>query len=1253
MNTIHAIINGTAVTAPEGTTIRQAVHQNNLDTIPALCHDDRLEHYTSCFLCVVEVEGMNKLLPSCSAKLNEGMVIHTKSAKVTASRKAALSLLMSNHYADCIGPCRNNCPAGVDAQAYIALLDQGKYREALRLIKDNNPLPLSICRVCVRDCEAACRRSFVDEPVAVNSIKRFIADSDAPDKWMPEMPTLKEQKVAIIGAGPAGLTAAYYLRKQGFASTIFEKLPAPGGMLRYGIPEYRLPKQILDDEINWILQFDITLKTNQTLGKDFTIHDLLANGYQAVFVAVGAHKAGKPGIEGEECTEGIIGGIDFLRDFAMTNPPSLHGNVVVVGGGNTAIDAARSARRSGADSVTIVYRRSINEMPAHPEEIAAAQHEGVNILFLTNPKKLITANNKLIGIECLKMTLEQGAPGERPKPRPVPGSETIVPCNILISAIGQNIDTTFTDGDSGLLLDPHGVITVNPENLTTSLPGVFAGGDVVTGPLTAISSIAQGKKAANSIMQYLEHTAIAAAPKPFYSFRHTLSELSEREFAAYKKVPRHKQPALSPDSRVYNFEEVEAGLCESDTLDEMHRCLECGCSEFDNCQLRKYCDEYQIDITRYIGETKKYIPDNRHPFIKLDANKCINCGKCVRTCSEILRVAALGFVYRGFKSVVKPAMEKALAETNCINCGNCIDVCPTGAISEKLPFKSLGSLPKTNHEAICGFCSVGCTVNFMKVDNDIFFASNNTASVNETHNTGFLCSRGRFGHRYMLQKNRVVTPLIRESGETIITSLKNALTYTASRVNGLIKQYGTDAIAVIASPHLSNEELYLLQKLARVTLGNNNIDSFSNILNWEEQYALDDSLGFTASTITYENLNNADIIVLLNTNLTDDNLVMELKVKAARKRGALVIYISSAETGFSRFADIWVDTRKGSNTLFMNAVMQTLIQRGAVDSSFIESRTDGYHEFVQKISAYSVSEALALAGVSDSLCNAVADKLQKPDANIAFIYDINAAHEKSAHDLQAIGNFLLLTGRMGKPDNGIIILREYNNAAGLMAMGAVSHYLPGFITGNNAGGIEALERLWNCNLKNIYHPVDLHGQLANGNIKGLLIFGEDPLLNPENYKYLCNLDFLFVSSAYTNSVSQSAHVLVPALTHAEYTASYTRADNTIQESRMFITPAWPFNNLDSINMLAESLSGLPLYSDMEKLSAEITHATGFHSSGNSKQVWPAGYFSNGFRNKKLKFALYDITLAIHEGPKHTLHYQEDYYQKHLMQELLW
>lgn len=1186
MDEIKVYINGKEVITSAGKTILEAVHENKIDKIPTLCHDKRIEPFTSCYLCVVEVEGQNKLIPSCSTKVSNGMKITTDSTTIRDSRKTALELLFSNHYADCIGPCKDSCPAGVDAQAYIALSSMGKYKEALKLVKENNPLPLSIGRVCVRDCENACRRNMVDEPVACNYLKRFIADQDKFDMWTPDVKPPKNKKVAIIGGGPAGLTCAYYLALEGYRSTIFEKLPHLGGMLRYGIPEYRLPKNVLDEEINWILSLGVNAKTGVEFGKDTSVKNLLDEGYDAIFIGVGAHKAATMGLDGENEIEGIFRGIDFLREVEMGTAPKLHGTVAIIGGGNTAIDAARTALRYGADKVKIIYRRSIKEMPAHHEEIEAAEKEGVEILFLTNPKSIVSENKKLKGFECLQMKLEATKPGERPQPVPVPGSEFIVECDFAIGAIGQKVDSNFLTLDKDVNVEKWGTVKVNPKSLETTIPGVYAGGDVVTGPLTAISSIAQGKQAANAIMGYLEKGAPYLIYKPFLSFRHRFGKLSENEFAHLPKIEREKNNEIDIAERVCSFDEVEKGISEEQLHAECERCLECGCSEFYDCAFRKYAEEYDININNLIGDVKKYAIDNRHPFISLDANKCINCGRCVRTCSEILEVSALGFVYRGFRSVVKPAMEKPLLETNCIACGNCIDTCPTGAIAEKFQFKILGTLPKEDIETVCSFCSVGCKVNFKKVSDDIFWVSNSTEEIMDTHNRGYLCVKGRFGHRYLMEKNRILGASIKQGDKKKFAEIEEAISFASGRIKEIIKAHGPESVAVFASPKLSNEELYLLQKFTRTGLRNNNIASFSSLFQDRELDSFDKLYGAPLSTVHADNLKEADIIAVMNSNLTEDNFVMELKIKEAMKKGARLVVFDSAETPITRYADLWIDSRKGTNTHLLNALLKSLNKE---ESS----------ELGKYLSTLNESDAVSESGIGEEKFTLLKDFLGSNDLNIVFIYNIDSARDKSQGDLKAISNFLYLTGRTAKKNNGIIILKDHINSTGMLDMGATPSRLPGHVKFSDKENASLISRAWNnADLEAIIKYPRIEQLAAEKKIKAALVFGEDIFANPASMEILSGLEFLLVCDSFNTSTAERGDVVLPAPTHIEHSGTFTSCDHSIRKSEIVVSNYSNPETWQLIARLASEFSGLFNYNSSEEILSEILSVNRFYKGLN-------------------------------------------------------
>jgi len=1233
MKEISVTINGKKITTTDDKTILHVVNDNNIDKIPTLCNDDRIEPYGSCFVCVVEVEGVNRLLPSCATKVTDGMVVNTKSEKVIESRKTALELLLSNHYADCIGPCINNCPANVDAQGYIALIAKGKNEEALKLVKQNNPLPLSIGRVCVRDCEVACRREIVDETVGINYLKRYVADIDMKHMWTPEINEEKDGKVAVIGGGPSGLSCAYYLRLSGYKVTIFDKLPKLGGMLRYGIPEYRLPKQILDTEINWITGLGIDVKTDVEMGKDFTADSLLDEGYDAIYLAVGAQNASSMRLEHEDETEGVMKGIDFLRDLQQKDEMKLNGTVGIVGGGNTAIDAARTAVRLGAEKVMILYRRSEKEMPAHQAEIDAAREEGVEMKILTLPTKLIRDGKKLKGVECIEMELKEAEPGERPRPVPIEGSEFEIELDYLVGAIGQSVDISFNESDNQVDLEKWGTIIVNDKTMETSRKKVFAGGDVVTGPFTAITSIAHGKRASAAIDKYLEYGIAKGAPKKFFSFKHKFNDVPEHELYDAANVKKERMREMEPSLRTKCFDEVELGFSAEQAENEVKRCLECGCSEYYDCELRKYSDEYGINIDDYVGEVRKYKVDNDHPFISLDPNKCINCGKCVRICAEILEVSALGFVNRGFSAVVKPAMEKHLMETNCISCGNCIDVCPTGAISEKYPYKVLGTLPKENHESICHFCSVGCRINYKVIDDDIYYVSNSTESITDSHNDGYLCTKGKFGHRYLLSGERIKEASIKKGGTMNTVSLDKALEHSVNEVNRIIGKYGPDSVAVFGSPKMSNEELYLLSKFARKGLKTNNVASFSDLAYGIEQDSLDQAYGMTASTATLNDMEDSDIVVLLNSGLSSENLIVEQKIKAAQKKGTELILINSSEIKLTKFADLWIDTRKGTNTILMNGLIREMIRSGNYNNR------RGLESLKGLVDEFSSEKVTRMTGISVKKYDTLIEKLSTKEKRVIFIYNIDSRLEKSANDLKAVGNFLSVTGRVKGEGNGVVILRDYVNSTGIGDMGVSPQYLPGRIGYGEGDQIEALGKAWDMDLMEVFKSSDLKMKLAKGEIKAAFIFGENPFIETEGLKLLGGLEFLVVSQMFNDQTSREADVILPASSYIEQNGSYTNSDTRIQMNKKVFNPPNGIENWKVITKLAAGFEGSGFsYDSSEEIFDEIKDVNRLYKGAEDNFCWNVNW-----KIEAPAEILYETSIDTVEPKKHSMLYSEEYF----------
>ena len=1252
MDKIKVTINDIEITTSPGKTILEVINENNIDKIPTLCHDKRIEPFGSCFLCVVEVKGVKKLLPSCASPINDGMVIYTNNERIKESRKRALELILSNHYADCIGPCKNNCPAGVDVQSYIALIAAEKYEEAIELIKETNPMALSICRVCVRDCEVVCRRENIDKPVAINALKRFVADIDN-NKWTPEIKPKNGKKVAIVGGGPAGLTCAYYLSREGYSPTIFERLPELGGMLRYGIPEYRLPKSTLDSEIKWITGLGTEIKTGVEMGKDFTVDSLKKDGYDAVFLGVGAHKASKMRLDLEDETEGVLKGIDFLRKLILEGTPELDGTIAIVGGGNTAIDAARTAVRCGAKDVKILYRRSMKEMPAHQDEIDAAIEEGVDIMFLTLPNKIIRDGNKLKALECLKMELKEAKPGERARPVPIEGSEFTLELSYLVAAIGQAVDGGFLEHESDIETESWGTIITNNETMATSIDGVFAGGDVVTGPFTAVTSISQGKKAAFAIMEYLLPKD-KPAEKKFYSFKHTFGKLPESEFAEMPKIGRQKMMELPVNTRITNFDEVELGLSKEQAVEETERCLECGCSEYTDCSLRIYADEYQVDINNLLGDVNKYKIDNRHPFIRFDANKCINCGICVRTCSEILEVAALGFVHRGFKSVVKPAMEKELLHTNCVACGNCIDACPTGAIGEKLPFKVMGTLAKEDHETVCNFCSIGCTLNYKKIDDNLFYISNSTEAIKDSPNKGYACVKGRFGYRYMLNGNRLTEAKVKIDGKQQVSKVDKALDAASIKIKEVIDKYGSDSVAVFASPKMSNEELYLLQKFTRTGLKNNNIDSLSNLGSKTDNGALDEMLGKTISSISSESIQTADVIVVMNSNLSEDNLVMELKIKEAQKKGAKVVVINSSEIKLTKFADLWIDNKKGTSTVLMNGVINQLINDALLNANFIEDKTSGFRELRDKVASYTPEDVASFSKIDLSKFYEFYNLLKKEASKVVFVYNIDSTKEKSVNDLKSIANYLILTGRIQSGNSGLLLLRDFANSTGLIDMGVNPNYLPGYVKFTDKKQVESIGKHWQSNLSEVFRPTDIAGKLKNEKIKAALVFGENPMANDDFKEAFENLEFVFACDNGNTATTNMADVVIPLSYYVEQEGRYTNYERRVQKSNPVVKQAFDLANWEIISKLATAFCKGFDYSKLDDVWSEIKKVNPCYKNASINEVWKTNPFVSSFEttNKKANFSANDIEIKTFEPEKEQLIYSEYYFKENVKQKLI-
>lgn len=489
-------------------------------------------------------------------------------------------LLKFNQEHDALAPCSQVCPAEINIPRYIDQLRQGKYKEAVQTIRMRNPLPLACGRVCPHPCESQCRRGLEDEPVSINQLKRFVSDyemnsgSRIPVKCAPD----SGKKVAVIGGGPTGLTCAYFLKRIGHDVSIFEAMPKLGGMLRYGIPEYRLPKKVLEWEIDGILNLGVKAFTHLKFGTDFGLGSLMAAGYNAVFLGVGAWKDYSLGIEGEDL-EGCFTGINFLSRASKGEKLDIGRTAAVVGGGNTAVDCARTLLRLGLEKVYMVYRRTRKEMPANEVEIVASEEEGIEFVFLAAPVRVIgNENNHVTQLEYLKMELGEPDESGRRRPQPVEGSETLLNVDTVISAIGQSPDSSFKDQDpharmSELELTRWNTIENHPETLQSSIPYIFTGGDVATGPSLVVNAIGSGRRAARSIDLFLKGKEVTPVENSLLQKR--IKESIFTKVDGIRKTPRAKMPELPVNQRLDSFIEVDLVLKGEDAHREADRCLNC------------------------------------------------------------------------------------------------------------------------------------------------------------------------------------------------------------------------------------------------------------------------------------------------------------------------------------------------------------------------------------------------------------------------------------------------------------------------------------------------------------------------------------------------------------------------------------------------------------------------------------------------------------------------------------------------------
>lgn len=676
MPSVKFTIDGKPFEAQPGETILAVATREGID-IPSLCFNQKVSKTTSCFVCVVKDAKTGRFLPSCSAVPSEGQCIESSTDEVMDMRRTALGLLVSEHNGDCEAPCTLACPAHANVEEYVRAGRQGDFLKALQIIKERIPLPMSIGRVCPRFCEKDCRRNVTGKPVAINEFKRLAADLFY-ESYMEELPALGSKRVAVVGAGPAGLSCAYFLRRQGVKAVVFEAQAEAGGMLRYGIPEFRLPKKILRKELAHFKKIGIEINCGKTLGKDIHLDDLRRE-FDAVAVTVGSWEPSSMRISGEEfAQQGIkwLHGIASAEWTGIKNP----GRTLVVGGGNTAMDCARTALRLGGE-VSVVYRRTQDEMPAEQIEVHEAMEEGVTFEFLTAPVALKKTADGRLALTCQRMQLGTPDASGRRSPVPVQGSDFDIVADTVVAAIGQR-----TSAPQGLKANKRGDIEVDKKNCRCSVEGnVFAAGDCITGPATVVEAVTGGRKIALAIIDSLEGRE-HNEPELFNVSRGHWRSLAKEDLVMLRKVSeaeRIKAGYISESERKGSFKEISPTFPKDQVMAEGERCIECSCTAKGDCILKKRSQEYDVKPDQFKGDRLVQTVDTRHPYIVHDRMKCIKCGICVKVCAEVVNQNLLAYKSRGFHTTVGTAFDAGLPVI-CKDCGKCIGECPVGALDWKV-----------------------------------------------------------------------------------------------------------------------------------------------------------------------------------------------------------------------------------------------------------------------------------------------------------------------------------------------------------------------------------------------------------------------------------------------------------------------------------------------------------------------------------------------------------------------------------------
>ncbi|EGR0206750.1 formate dehydrogenase subunit alpha [Vibrio vulnificus] len=1235
---IQIVIDGKYRIVEAGQTVLQAAKVCGVE-IPSLCGMNRSGEKIPCDLCVVEVESGGPRR-ACELEVYNGLTVKTQSEALSAHRKQALNRIMSDHYADCEAPCKTACPAGVDIQSYLYHIAQNDHQKAIEVIKRTLPMPLSIGRVCPAFCESECRRSLVDDAIAIRQLKRHAADADlaAQEAYTPEKKADKNKRVAIVGSGPGGLTAGYYLTNEGYQVDVFEAMPQAGGWLRYGIPEYRLPKSILDKEIELMCRNGMAIHTDKKLGRDISLSQL-SQDYDAVCLAVGASKAVAMDYPGSDL-DGCYLGVDYLKDFVTEQRFITGKKVAVIGGGNTAIDCARTAVRTGADT-TLIYRRTRDEMPAEDYEIEEAEHEGVKFHFLTNPAENIAdEQGRVCSVKLEKMAL--GAPDASGRRRPEATGEYFTEAfDTVIAAVSQQADLSFMQGEALTLpLTRWNTADANPETMHSGTGNIFSIGDFRRGPATAVEAVADGRIAAQAIDRFFDGDMENIPLKPFNSRKEQkLKQVDPLHFSHLQKVARTIMPELTSQQREQSFEEVELGFDNAEAMAEAARCLECGCQVNTSCDLRDYATEYGAEqhfhysvnikshdewqALRQNDPRHKYPIDHSSEFIVFDANRCISCGQCIQACREQSVQGVLSFMnLEKGRPVVRPDCRPnfggqgvMMGDSRCVQCGACVQACPVGAMTDGRDRSQGRETLLKKVDTICTYCGVGCklTMHVDEAANQIRYVEGAHSPVNE----GMLCVKGRYGFDFVASEERLTTPLIRKDGWLQPASWQEAIRLIADKFSTIKQDFGGRALAGFSSAKTTNEDNYAFQKFMRRELGTNNVDHCARLCHASTVTGLEASLGSGAMTNDIPSIKHSDVIFIIGSDTSAAHPVIASHIKqAVRHHGARLIVADPKRIGMADHAELYLAHRPGTDVMLINGVMQQIIKNGWYDMEYIEERVDGFDTMLQEVMspAYSLDKVELVTGVKADDIFAMA-RMIGTAKRTAVYYSMGITQHTTGHDnVRSIANLQLLCGNIGIEGGGINPLRGQSNVQGACDMGALPNNYPGYQKVYNPLVREKFVIEWDAPHLSAEPGLTLT-EIIDGacrrDVRALYVMGENPVLSDPNQAHVIEgleaLDFLVVQDIFLTETAQYADVVLPSCSFAEKSGHFTNTERRVQRISPAVNPPGEAKeDWRIIQEIANAMGSDWHYRSVADITNEITRVTPQYAGLKWENITPEG-----------------------------------------------